>query len=94
MRRALSHVYLRIKTLIQLRQRFGEGQTVAVKQILMLFMLLRKYIQQGGMRFTHIHVQTNAVHLTERYALQPLVQHTNTVLLALDSLTDDVRHAA
>ncbi|KUT19420.1 hypothetical protein AWE58_20725 [Escherichia coli] len=80
--------------MIQFRQRFREGQTVAVKQILMLLVLFREHIQQHGMRFTHVHVEAHAVHLTERYVLQALVEHTDTVLLALNGFTDDVRHAA
>ena len=45
LRRALPHINLRVKTLIQFRQRFREGQTVAVKQILMLLVLFREHIQ-------------------------------------------------
>jgi hypothetical protein len=46
LRRTLPHINLRVQALIQLRQRFGEGQTVAVEQILMLLVLLRQHIQQ------------------------------------------------
>jgi hypothetical protein len=37
---------LRIQALIQFRQRFGEGQAIAVKQVLMLLMLLGQHRQQ------------------------------------------------
>ena len=67
----LPHVDLRIQALIQLGQRFGEGQTVAVEQILMLFLLLGEHVQQGGMRFAHIDVQAHALHLAEGNGLQP-----------------------
>ncbi len=46
------------------------------------------------MGFPHVDVQTHAVDLAEGDALQPLVEHTNTVLLALDSLADNIGHAA
>ena len=65
------YINLRVKTLIQFRQRFREGQAVAVKQILMLLVLFREHIQQHGVRFTYVHVQTYAVHLAKRYVLQP-----------------------
>ncbi len=94
MRRALAHVDLRIQTLIQLRQRFGESEAVAVEQILMLLVLLSQYVQQRGVGFTHVDVQSYAVNLAERYALQALVQLADTVLLALNRLADNIRHAA
>ena len=46
------------------------------------------------MGFPHVDVQTHAVNLAEGDALQPLVEHANTVLLALDSLADNIGHAA
>ena len=60
----------------------------------MLLVLFREHIQQHGVRFTYVHVQTYAVHLAKRYVLQPLVEHTDTVLLALNGFANDVRHAA
>ncbi|MNZ98195.1 hypothetical protein D3C78_1174720 [compost metagenome] len=57
-------------------------------------MLLRKHIQQRGVSFADVHVQTHAVHLPKRHALQTLVEHPNTVLLALDRFPDNIRHAA
>ncbi|MNV65541.1 hypothetical protein D3C71_1582390 [compost metagenome] len=46
------------------------------------------------MRFTDVNVQTNAVHLAERHTLQTLVEHPDTVLLALNRFANNVRHAA
>ncbi len=92
--RTLAHVNLRIQTLIQFRQCFGEGQAVTVEQILMLLMLFRQHVQQRGVRLTHVHVQPHAVNLAKRHALQPLVQLTDTVLLALNGFTNNIRHAA
>ena len=57
-------------------------------------MLLGQHIQQRGVGFTHIDVQSHTVNLAEGDALQALVQLTNTVLLALDRLADDIGHAA
>ncbi len=94
MRRTLAHINLRIQALIQLRQRFGEGQTVAVEQILVLLVLLRQHFQQRRVGFTHVDVEAHAVHLAKRHALQTLVQLANAVLLALNSFADDIRHAA
>ena len=60
----------------------------------MLLVLLGKHFQQCGMAFTHVNIQTHAVDLAERHALQALVEHTNAVLLALDRLANNIRHAA
>ncbi|MNE62828.1 hypothetical protein D3C80_1581370 [compost metagenome] len=46
------------------------------------------------MSFADVNVQTHAVHLAKRNALQPLVEHPNTVLLALDRFPNNIRHAA
>ena len=94
MRRTLSHINLRVQALIQLRQRFGEGQTVAVEQILVLLVLLRQHFQQRRVGFTHVDVEAHAVHLAKRHALQTLVQLADTVLLALNGFANDIRHAA
>ena len=57
-------------------------------------MLLGQHVQQHRVGFPHVDVQPHAVDLAEGDALQPLVEHANTVLLALDCLADDVGHAA
>ena len=94
MRRALPHVDLRVEALIQLGQRFREGQAIAVKQILMLLMLFRQDIQQRRVGLAHVDVQTHAVDLAEGDALQSLVEHSDTVLLALNGFANNVGHAA
>ena len=60
----------------------------------MLFVLFRQHVQQRGVRLTHVHVQPHAVDLAKRHALQALVQLTDTVLLALNGFTNNIRHAA
>ena len=57
LRRAPPHINLRVKTLIQFRQRFWRRSGGCVKQILMLLVLSREHIQQHGVRFTYVHVQ-------------------------------------
>ena len=94
LRRALPHVDLRIQALIELSQRFREGQAVAVEEILMLFMLLGEHIEQHRMGLTHIDVQTHAVDLAEGDALQSLIEHPDTILLALNGFANNVGHAA
>ena len=94
MRRALPHVDLRIQALIELSQRFREGQAVAVEEILMLFMLLGEHIEQHRMGLTHIDVQTHAVDLAEGDALQSLIEHPDTILLTLNGFANNVGHAA
>ena len=94
MRRTLPHVDLWVETLIELGQRLREGQTIAVKQILVLLMLLGEHVEQHRVGLTHIDVQTHAVDLAEGDALQTLVEHPDTVLLALNGFANNVGHAA
>ena len=91
---ALPHVDLWVETLIELGQRLREGQTIAVKQILVLLMLLGEHVEQHRVGLTHIDVQTHAVDLPEGDTLQTLVEHPYTVLLALNGFANNVGHAA
>ena len=90
----MSHIDLRVQALIQLRQRFREAQAVAVKQILMLLVLFGQHIKQRRVGFPHVDIQAHAVDLAEGDALQPLVEHTDAVLLALNRFANNIGHAA